>query len=206
VKSTELLALLTEFYRDRLALRNRHVAAAAHIADYNVNNTYQYVINRADGHVRWLQDAIVDMGGTPEELPLPDVASPGKSKDAVRSIITADRDGARSLADKWGPRIEALPNARHKTMLHLMLGEVREQRQGLKSPSPRNPKSAGSPQLRVLSPESAVPGAGETNDHCGTFPTVDLRGPGTSEGLWDFGTWTLGLRTKDRGLRTGDSL
>jgi hypothetical protein len=127
VKSTELLALLTEFYRDRLALRNRHVAAAAHIADYNVNNTYQYVINRADGHVRWLQDAIVDMGGTPEELPLPDVASPGKSKDAVRSIITGDRDGARSLADKWGPRIEALPNARHKTMLHLMLGEVREQ-------------------------------------------------------------------------------
>ena len=59
MKSTELLALLTEFYRDRLALRNRHVAAAAHIADYNINNTYQYVINRADGHVRWLQDRMI---------------------------------------------------------------------------------------------------------------------------------------------------
>lgn len=127
MKSTELLTLLTEFYRDRLALRNRHVAAAAHIADYNVNNTYQYVINRADGHVRWLQDAITDMGGTPEEMPLPEVTSAGKGKDAARSIMTGDRDGARSLVEKWTPRIEGLPNARHTTMLRVMLGEVREQ-------------------------------------------------------------------------------
>ena len=127
MKATDLLALLTELYRDRLALRNRHVAAAAHIADYNVNNTYQYVINRADGHVRWLQDAIVDMGGTPEDLPLPDVKPSGKGRDAERSVITGDRDGARQLAEKWAPKIESLPNARHKTMLHLMLGEIREQ-------------------------------------------------------------------------------
>ncbi len=127
MKATELLALLTEFYRDRLALRNRHVAAAAHVADYNINNTYQYVINRADGHVRWLQDAIVDMGGTPEDMPVPEVKPSGKGRDAERSIITGDRDGARSLVEKWAPRIESLPNARHKTMLHLMLGEIREQ-------------------------------------------------------------------------------
>ena len=58
MKATELLEFLREIYRDRLTLRNRHVAAAAHVADYNFNNTYQYVVNRADGHVRWLQDAI----------------------------------------------------------------------------------------------------------------------------------------------------
>lgn len=126
MKSTELLETLREMYRDRLALRNRTVAAAAHIRDYNFNNTYQYVVNRADGHVRWLHDAVVEMGGTPEEQPLPDVAR-GKGKDAERSIITADRDASRAFIAKWAPRIDALPNARHKTMMRIMLGEVREQ-------------------------------------------------------------------------------
>jgi hypothetical protein len=127
VKATELLEVLREIYRDRLALRNRYVAAAAHVADYNFNNTYQYVINRSDGHVRWLQDAITEMGGTPEDLPLPDVKSGGKGRDGERSVITGDRDEARRFVEKWTPRIDTLPNARHKTMLRLMLGEVREQ-------------------------------------------------------------------------------
>ena len=127
MKTTELLALLTEFYRDRLTLRNRHAAAATHVADYNVNNTYQYIINRADGHVRWLQDAIEQMGGTPEELPIPTLNPTGKGRDAERSIVTGDRDGARAFLQKWAPRIDALPNARHKVMLRVILGEVREQ-------------------------------------------------------------------------------
>ena len=127
MKATELLAFLSEIYRDRLTLRNRHVAAAAHVADYNFNNTYQYVVNRADGHVRWLQDAIEEMGGTAEDLPLPDVQSPGKGRDAAQSLMKGDRDGARQFVEKWTPRVEALPNARHKTMLRVMLGEVREQ-------------------------------------------------------------------------------
>ena len=129
MKATELLQILTEIYRDRLTLRNRHVAAAAHIADYNVNNTYQYVINRADGHVRWLQDAMEEMGGKPEELAMPELKPSGKGRDAERSVITGDRDGARGFVEKWAPRIDALPNARHKTMLRVMLGEVREQEQ-----------------------------------------------------------------------------
>ena len=127
MKATELLDILREFYRDRLTLRNRTVAAAAHIADYNFNNTYQYVINRSDGHVRWLQDAIADMGGTAEELPLPEVSAPGKGKDAYRSVISADRDATRAFVEKWTPRIDALPNARHRSMLRVILGEAREQ-------------------------------------------------------------------------------
>lgn len=39
--STELLALLREFHRDKLAVRQRHVAAARHIPHYDFNNTYQ---------------------------------------------------------------------------------------------------------------------------------------------------------------------
>ena len=127
MKATELLQVLQEFYRDRLALRNRFAVAAEHIGDYNVNNTYQYIINRSDGHVRWLQDAIADMSGSAEELPLPEVKTSGKGKDAERSVMSGDRDAARAFVEKWTPRVAALPNARHRTMLHVILGEVKEQ-------------------------------------------------------------------------------
>ena len=127
MKATELLEFLREIYRDRHTLRNRNVAAAAHVADYNFNNTYQYVVNRADGHVRWLQDAIEEMGGKPEEITSADLKVSGKGRDAERSLIQGDRDAARQFVEKWTPRIEELPNARHKTMLRIMLGEVREQ-------------------------------------------------------------------------------
>ncbi len=86
MKATELLDFLTAFYRDKLAVRNRHVAAAQFVPDYNFNNTYQYVINRDDMHVRWLQDAIVDTGGTPEEQPLPSPrARQGQGRPAQRN-------------------------------------------------------------------------------------------------------------------------
>ena len=52
MKATDLKALLEEFARDKLALRNRHVAAARTIADYETNNTYQYIINREDVQLR----------------------------------------------------------------------------------------------------------------------------------------------------------
>ena len=126
MKATELLDFLTAFYRDKLTVRNRHVAAAQFVADYNVNNTYQYVINRDDMHVRWLQDAITDTGGTPEDQPLPTL-DPGKGKDAERNVITADRDAAKKFVERWEARVEALPNARHRTLLRVILGETIEQ-------------------------------------------------------------------------------
>jgi hypothetical protein len=126
VTATELLEFLSAFYRDKLTVRNRHVAAARFVAGYNVNNTYQYVINRDDMHVRWLQDAIVDTGGTPEEQPVPDL-DPGKGKDLERRVITADRDAARKFVERWRDRVESLPNARHRSMLRVILGETLEQ-------------------------------------------------------------------------------
>jgi hypothetical protein len=126
VKATELLEFLAAFYRDKLTLRNRHVAAARFVADYNVNNTYQYVINRDDMHVRWLQDAITDTGGTPEEQAIPDL-DPGKGKIAQTSVITADRDAAAKFVERWTPRVESLPNARHRSLLRVILGETLEQ-------------------------------------------------------------------------------
>jgi hypothetical protein len=126
VKATDLLEFLTGFYRDKLTLRNRHVSAAQLIQDYNVNNTYQYIINRDDMHVRWLQDAIADTGGTPEEQPLPSLEA-GKEKDAHLRIITADRDAAQKFVERWRDRVDALPNARHRSMLRVILGESLEQ-------------------------------------------------------------------------------
>ena len=125
--SAELLDFLSAFYRDKLTLRNRHVAAARYVPDYNFNNTYQYVINRDDMHVRWLQDAIVDLGGTPEEQAVPEISPPGKGPEAQSSVITADRDAAQKFVERWTPRVEALPNARHRTLLKVILGETLEQ-------------------------------------------------------------------------------
>ena len=124
--AAELLEFLTAFYRDKLTLRNRHVAAARFVTDYNVNNTYQYVINRDDMHVRWLQDAIADAGGTPEEQAVPDLEL-GKDKDGQRTVITGDRDAAQKFVERWRDRVDALPNARHVGMLRVILGETLEQ-------------------------------------------------------------------------------
>lgn len=126
MNAAELLDFLTAFYRDKLTIRNRHVAAARFVADYNFNNTYQYVINRDDMHVRWLQDAIADTGGTPEEQPVPDL-DPGKGKDAQQKVMTADRDAAAKFVERWRDKVEGLPNARHRSLLKVILGESLEQ-------------------------------------------------------------------------------
>jgi hypothetical protein len=126
VKSTEMLELLREFYRDKLALRQRHVAAARHIRDYEINNAYQYVIAREDVQIRWLLDAIVDMGGKPEDVGEPEVNAQGKGATRQNAILAEDRDMGRAMVDKWTPRLEALPNARHRSMLRVILGETTE--------------------------------------------------------------------------------
>jgi bacterioferritin (cytochrome b1) len=127
VTSAELLEFLATFYRDKLTIRNRHVAAARFIRDYNVNNTYQYLVARDDMHVRWLQDAITDLSGTPEEQPLPELKPEGKPDAIERSLITADRDAAKKFNERWTERVESLPNARHRSMLRVILGEMAEQ-------------------------------------------------------------------------------
>jgi hypothetical protein len=126
VKASEMLELLREFHRDKLALRQRHVAAARHVKDYDINNAYQYVIAREDAQIGWLHDAVTDMGGRPEDVPEPEVKPQGKGTDAQNAILAADRDLARAAVEKWRPRIQALPNARHGSMLNVIIGETLE--------------------------------------------------------------------------------
>jgi hypothetical protein len=126
VKATELLTLLREFHRDKLAVRRRHEAAARHVSHYDFNNTYQYVIAREDVQLAWLRDAITDMGGATEDVSEPDIRPEGRPEAVQTSVITQDRDEARRFAEKWRPRIDTVTNARHRTMLRVILGETLE--------------------------------------------------------------------------------
>jgi hypothetical protein len=124
VKATELLALLRDFYRDKLAMRQRHVAVAKYVPDYDFNNTYQYVIAREDMQLSWLRDAITDMGGSIEEAPEPAIHGSGKNLQA--QLISEDRDAAQKFVDAWRPRVDAMPNARHRSLLRVIIGETLE--------------------------------------------------------------------------------
>ena len=128
MKHPELVQFLREFYREKSALRARHVAAARLVTDYDFNNAYQYVINREDVHLTWLHDAVKDHGGTPEDAPEPQVTASGNKQAAQERLFIADRDGQQAFVDRWRDRVEQLTNARLRTMLRLVLGETLEQK------------------------------------------------------------------------------
>jgi hypothetical protein len=120
-------ALLQEAYRDRLALFERHVAGATRIADYEFNNTYQYVIGREEIHVQWLRDALLDMDApVPADAPAIDVPA-GKGVAGERAIMENDLDNGRRFVDKWRPRLGEVRNARHRKVFEVIVGEVIEQ-------------------------------------------------------------------------------
>ncbi len=73
MKAKELLDLIKEFHREKLGMFKRHVAAARYVGNYDFNNTYQYIIAREDMHVAWVSDAILDMGGTPDDVSDPEL-------------------------------------------------------------------------------------------------------------------------------------
>jgi hypothetical protein len=127
VKASDELVLLREFHRQKLAQLLRHVAAARHISDYNFNNTYQYVIAREEMHETWLRDAILSIGGQPDEVPEPEVTLHDKGTAGQHAILAADRDQAQALVDAWRPRIAGMANARNRTLLNVIIGDPRAQ-------------------------------------------------------------------------------
>lgn len=124
--ANELRALLQEFYGEKLAMRNRHVAAARLISSYEVNNTYQYVVNREDLQLSWLRAAVVELGGALAEVAEPKLSVQGKGPEAARRIVSEDRDAAQQFVDRWRPRVEQVTHARHRGMLRVILGETIE--------------------------------------------------------------------------------
>ena len=132
MQQDELRAFLTEIAADRLALIERHEASARVVSHYDFNNTYQYVIARGETHLTWLEAALAELGATvPPAAPIaavPEIPKTGKSADVAlfRGVLTDDARLVGAFVDKWRERVNALTHARHRTMLHVLLGESLE--------------------------------------------------------------------------------
>ena len=131
MNNTELQPLLTEFAAERLALLLRHEAGARVVSHYDFNNTYQYVISRAETHAQWLQSALAEYGAAPPPpattIAVPELAKTKKPDAKTFSGIL--EDDARHLAAfvaKWRPRVKQMSHARHRIMLDVVLGEAIE--------------------------------------------------------------------------------
>ena len=126
---TGLLPTLQEFYGDKLDALLRHQAGAQLIGQYDINNTYQYIVNREETQLTWLQQAIAELGGSVDGS-APERARQASGSGAAREHAVVDEDirDAQSFVDRWRPRGEALTTARHRTMLNVILGETLEQK------------------------------------------------------------------------------
>jgi hypothetical protein len=127
VNSADLSRVLSEFHKDRLTLRQRHVAVAKQVSDYDGNNTYQYVIAREDVHLQWLEAALRELGATPADVAEPQLASRGRKASFV-PLVQEDAREVEAFVTRWRPRVEDLGHARHRGMLQVVLGETLEQK------------------------------------------------------------------------------
>jgi hypothetical protein len=127
----ELLKFLTDITADRLAILLRHEASARVVSHYDFNNTYQYVINREETHLQWLQTALAEFGvGLPQPAtthPAPEAPKGKKAEPSLfRGILEEDSRLLKSFVERWRPRVEGVTHARHRTMLGVVLGESLE--------------------------------------------------------------------------------
>ena len=122
----ELLALLQDFYRDVLQLMLARQANARSVAAYDANNAYQQVLGRQDVHVRWVSDAVESVGGSVGDTPSGEVPDPVAQKNVAVQLLESDAQAQREFLTRWEPRVEEVTNARHRKMLELILGEMRE--------------------------------------------------------------------------------
>ncbi len=128
VTSSELLRHLLDAYSEKAALRRRHEAVARVAGQYDLNNTYQYVIAREDQHLSWLASAILDLGGGTVSGDAPPLDAPAAKGDAaVRGVVLEDARALDAFVTAWRPRVAGMTHARHQRMIELMLGEMLEQ-------------------------------------------------------------------------------
>jgi hypothetical protein len=127
VRPVELLNVLKECHREKLALRQRHVAVARFVADYEFNNAYQYVIAREDVHLQWLEAAIAELGDTPDDEKEPEIQAPGK-KESFMPLVEADARLIDAFVTRWQTRLATVTHARHRSMIGVIIGETLEQK------------------------------------------------------------------------------
>jgi uncharacterized protein (DUF1501 family) len=127
---SELQKLLTEFAAGRAALIERHEASARTVSHYDFNNTYQYVINREETHLSWLQNALAEYGAVlppagSDALPAPPAPKRGGkiASGAFRGILDDDARFLGAFVEKWRAPVNGIAHARHRSMLNVILGE-----------------------------------------------------------------------------------
>jgi len=124
---TDRVATLQEFYREKFAELLRHQAHARQIGQYDINNTYQYIVNREETQLAWVRAAI-EAGGEPlAEQPDPERSREDASASELPVVVEEDARSAAAFVERWRSRIDAMSNARHRRMLLVILGEVKEQ-------------------------------------------------------------------------------
>jgi hypothetical protein len=96
------------------------------VSQYEANNTYQYVINREDVHLCWLEAAISELSGTPDALPEP-VLPALRKKESFMPLVAEDAKQAAAFVATWRPRLTEVTHARHRGMMQVILGETVEQ-------------------------------------------------------------------------------
>jgi hypothetical protein len=99
------------------------------------------VLGRQEIHLQWLKDAIAALGGTAADTR--DEVSGKAARETARSIIDADAASQGEFLDRWAPRISAVTNARHRKLLELILGEMKEHLRVLQQASESRPDLLG---------------------------------------------------------------
>jgi hypothetical protein len=125
---TDTLPLLQEFYREKLAMLLQHQAGARMVGQYDVNNTYQYIVNRDDVQLSWIAKAIQELGGSVADQSEPSRSTSGKRGEASHRVIEEDGREAQAFVERWRPRVASMNQARHRKMLQVILGETLEQK------------------------------------------------------------------------------
>jgi hypothetical protein len=123
---TDLLQLLQEFHSEKLAMMLRHQAGARLVGQYDANNTYQYILNREEVQLTWLETAIAELGGAVGAADEPKRTVAGSGAGVALAVMKEDAVDAQAFVDRWRPRVEAMTNARHQGMLRVILGETLE--------------------------------------------------------------------------------
>ncbi len=128
VTPSDLLRHLVDAFGEKAALRRRHEAVARVAGQYDLNNTYQYVIAREDQHLGWLASAILALGGGTVSGDAPPLDAPAVKGDAaVRGVVLEDAKALDAFVNVWRPRVARMTHARHRRMIQVMLGEMLEQ-------------------------------------------------------------------------------
>jgi hypothetical protein len=134
-QQNELQDLLATAAAERLAIIQRHEAGARVVSNYDFNNTYQYVINREETHLSWLQNALAEFGASlpkaASTLAVPSIGKVGKNAEPsiFRSVLEDDAKGLGAFIERWRPKVDAMAHARHRNMMNVILGESAEHQQ-----------------------------------------------------------------------------